>query len=466
MNNSELLLPTLKSETAAALTCLSTDAPMPPFFKSLLIMRQRLHAENEASDSVWHIVCGKLLLAAINEMAETNPLWADILKSHYIDRMTMRGIAHKLGYDNRYRVDREQRKAIDRLADILLAWEHNARQQQVAQLLRSLDKEPTYDTLFGAEQQVERLKQALLSPDHAWLIAVTGLGGLGKTAVADQTIRQVIPTLRFQQIVAVYLEPGNLPLANLRALLARQLGLPVTSEAETDRQILQCLKSRTSLVLIDGFEDDISHLEEELGRWANPSKILITSRHRPRISHAFFAQPITSLPMTAVADLIRQHARKIGRLELTAATDEQIGLIHSKVGGNPLALKLIVGLSDKHTIPAILNDLTELKIEAKIEEMYRHIYWQAWRALSAESQMVLKAMQIPDSAAGANLAYIASLCPGLDLRAVSAAIEDLINRSLLETHGSAWEAQMRYRIHSLTKTFLQTEIIHYPDEYL
>ncbi|MBK8905135.1 MAG: hypothetical protein IPM53_28395 [Anaerolineaceae bacterium] len=466
MNNSELTLSTIKAETAAALTCLSTDAPMPPFFKSLLIMRQRLHTENEASESVWHIVCGKLLLAAINQMAETRPLWADILKSHYIDRMTMRGIAHKLGYENRYRVDREQRKAIDRLAEILQSWEQNARQQQVAKLLRSLDKEPTYDTLFGAEEYVTRLKEALLAKDHAWLIAVTGLGGLGKTAVADQTIRLIIPTLRFQQIVAIYLEPGSLPLANLRALLARQLGLPVTNEAETERQIVRCLKAHPTLVFIDGFEDDISHLEEGLGRWANPSKILITSRHRPVISHSFFAQPIASLPMTAVANLIRQHAHKIGRMELATASDEQISLIHRKVGGNPLALKLIVGLSDKHTIPAILKDLTELKIEARIEEMYRRIYWQAWRALSQESQTVLKAMQIPDSAAGANLAYIASLCPELDLRAVSTAVEDLINRSLLETHGSAWEAQMRYRIHSLTKTFLQTEIIHYPDEFL
>ena len=122
MNNDELTLQTMTAETAAALTCLSTDAPMPPFFKSLLIMRQRLHAENEASDSVWHIVCGKLLLAGINQMAETHPLWADILKSHYIDRMTMRGIAQKLGYENRYRLDRAQRKAIGSLAAILLTW--------------------------------------------------------------------------------------------------------------------------------------------------------------------------------------------------------------------------------------------------------------------------------------------------------------------------------------------------------
>jgi hypothetical protein len=249
-------------------------------------------------------------------------------------------------------------------------------------------------------------------------------------------------------------------------MLARQLGLPTASEAETKRQLTQRLKARPHLIFIDGLEEEISHLEEGLRQWANPSKILITSRHRPVISHTFFAQPITSLPITAVADLIRQHAHKIGRLELAAASDEQIGLIHRKVGGNPLALKLIVGLADKHTIPAILNDLIELKIETKIEAMYRRIYWQAWRALSHESQTVLKAMQIPDSAAGANLTYIASLCPELDLRAVSAAIEDLINRSLLETHGSAWETQMRYRIHSLTKTFLQTEIIHYPNDFL
>ena len=452
--------------TASALNSMATGKQVPAFFKKLFILQQRLQQEDEASESIWLIACGKLLLAGINQLAETNPHWAEILKLHYVDRLTMRGIAHKLGYDNRYQVDREQRKAIDQLAAILMQWEQNARQQQTAQLLQSLGKEPTYDTLFGADEHVARLKEALLAPDHSWLIAVTGLGGLGKTAVSDQTIRQIIPTFRFQKICAIYLESGNLPVANLLAALARELGLPTTIQAEAEKQLTHLLKSRPCLIFIDGFEDDISHLADGLNNLARPSKFIVTSRHRPLDNNHFFVQPLSALSAPAAADLIRQHAHKIGRLELANAANEQIEAIHQKVGGNPLALKLIVGLSDKHTVPAILQDLTDLKVEARIEEMYRHIYWRAWHALSQESQTVLKVMQTPDSATGANLAYIASLCPSLTLRDVSAAIEDLINRSLLETHGSAWAKQMRYRIHSLTKSFLQTEIIHYPSDFL
>lgn len=96
MENEDFSLSRFKEETAAALTGIATRKPIPLFFKELLILQQRLQVENEESESVWHIVCSKLLLAGINQLAETNPRGAEILKLHYIDRLTMRGIAHKL----------------------------------------------------------------------------------------------------------------------------------------------------------------------------------------------------------------------------------------------------------------------------------------------------------------------------------------------------------------------------------
>ena len=41
------------------------------------------------------------------------------------------------------------------------------------------------------------------------------------------------------------------------------------------------------------------------------------------------------------------------------------------------------------------------------------------------------------------------------------ALQELRNRSLLEVRGTAVEKQ--YGIHRLTETFLQTEIIHWPE---
>jgi hypothetical protein len=233
------------------------------------------------------------------------------------------------------------------------------------------------------------------------------------------------------------------------------------------QELSRAFKARPWLIWIDGFEADISHLADGLSKLANPSKFILTSRHRPSAG-PFFVKPLQALSFTAAAQLLRDYARRIGRLPMADAPEEQIAAIYDKVGGNPLALKLVVGLSDQHSIPTILNDLTELKIDNRIEDMYNHIYWKAWNSLNKNAQTVLKAMIMTTPSTPGDLHYIASMCAEVsgDLRAVSAALDDLIQRSLVEPHGSPWDAEKLYGIHSLTRSFLHTEIIDYPPNAL
>lgn len=459
----------LPAVSAALADWYRVDKEVPLLLKQSLLLRLKISETDEPLESVWRMVCNKVLLAAIERLAEVNPVGAKILRCRYADDLQVNEIVPELALD-RHQIRRREKKAVQDLTRLLLEQEESLRQARLFQLLQGLSKAPSYDQLFGADETVAQLATELLAQDRSWLVVVTGMGGIGKTAVTDQTIRSLAANLYFEQILAEYLTTSDIQLEKLLRLLATQVGLPAQSGMTDDavaEELSRIFKARPWLIWVDGFEADILHLAEGLSKLANPSKFILTSRHRPT-GGPFFVKPLTALSSKAAADLLRDHARRTGRLEMAAAPDELIDTIYEKVGGNPLALKLVVGLSDKHAISTILRDLTEVKVEQQIEHMYRHIYWKAWQALGQEAQTVLKVMPMIPSSGKAELADIAGFCgyAGLDLRTVSAALDDLFERSLVEAHGSPWDGEKWYGIHSLTRTFLQTEIIAFPSDSL
>ena len=468
MQKAEQSLEQFAQSVTTALTDWSrADRPVPEPLKQLQAVRQSVAERDEREESIWRMACNKILLDGIERLAELNDLGAEILRLRYADDLQVNEIVPKLSL-NRHQIRRREQRATLDLAQLLLEQENVLQRRQAERLLQALSKPPTYDHLFGADDVVTQLTEELLADNRSWLIAVTGMGGQGKTAVTDQTIRQTINHLHFEETLVEYLTSGDIPLDNLLRLLANKLGLPASmNPAAVTQELSRLFKARPWLIWIDGLEADISHLADGLNKLANPSKFILTSRHRPS-GGPFFVKPLPALSATAAAQLLRDHARRTGRLPMADAPEEQIAAIYDKVGGNPLALKLVVGLSDQHSIPTILNDLTELKIESKIEEMYKYIYWKAWRSLNGNAQTALKAMIMTTPSTPGDLQYIASMCGEIsgDLRAVSAALDDLIQRSLVEPHGSPWDAEKLYGIHSLTRTFLHTEIIDYPTDSL
>ena len=107
----------------------------------------------------------------------------------------------------------------------------------------------------------------------------------------------------------------------------------------------------------------------------------------------------------------------------------------------------------------ILADLIKPDLE-EIEQMYQHIYWKTWHALSSNAQALLLAMPLT-AEDGARSEQLKSIC-NLPDDHLWPAIQELTSRSLLEVRGTTQER--RYGIHRLTETFLRTEIIHWPEE--
>ena len=236
---------------------------------------------------------------------------------------------------------------------------------------------------------------------------------------------------------------------------------PETQPKQRNLQVRQALKASPHLIIIDNLETKIDpDLLARLHDLAQPSKFLLTSRTRPPQLSGVFNFALQGLKIGDVSQLIHHHAQEIGLAEMSQAPDAIIQTIYATVGGNPLALKLIVNLAGILPLPQILEDLSQARLN-QVENMYRHIYWQTWHTLSDEGRALLKVLPLAADTGSAPEHLLA--ISGLAEKNFWTALSELIARSLLEVRGTA--QFRRYGIHRLTESFLKTEIIHWsPDE--
>lgn len=412
-----------------------------------------------------------VLHRCLEELALHDPASANILTWRYLDSETVQAVANRthLGRDQ---FMRRQRKAIKALTQIIWNKELAAREAH-AQLLESMLIPPSYTVLFGVKESLQKLVDLLLVPEPPWLMAITGIGGIGKSSLANAGVRQIIRHFYYDRTIWLSIphqsaNNQNIPSAPLRYDdLMTQLANgvcphmpPQTPPQQRDLEMQQLLKAIPHLIVIDNLEVDTdSELLTRLHNWANPSKFLLTSRVRPSSQIGVFNFPIRELSATDATALIRHQAQAVGNSDLADAPEEQLQTAYHRVGGNPLALKLLVGLNHDLSLPQILEELTHVRVQ-EVENLYRHIYWQVWQTLSAEAKTLLEVMPL-SADIGIVQAQMQAIS-GLEEKQLVNSIQELSQRSLLEVRGTPTER--RYTIHSLTRTFLGSEIIKWPLE--
>ncbi len=332
---------------------------------------------------------------------------------------------------------------------------------------------PTYSQLVGVAEKVARLNEALRTAAPPWLISLEGLGGIGKTALADFVLRQAISdglTAEFawvsarQEIFspAAGLTPTGTPALTVATLVDTLLTTFGADDALTlpEAKKLNALAERLYnvpfLIVIDNLETvvDYETLLPALRHLVNPGKFIITSRRSLRAHSDVFCLSLADLSRADTLRFIRQEAKLRGITALTTATDAQLSDIYTVVGGNPLALKLVVGQVTVRALDTVLHDLRQAQGK-KIEALYTYIYWQAWHTLDAHEQQVLLTMPL---AQGGTPAQISAMS-GLDEQTVSRTLATLVQRSLVQMGETLNDR--RYTIHRLTETFLLNEALRW-----
>lgn len=440
--------------------------PDSDMLNELLLVRTR-HEELTRNETAVlpRLAINNLLLDAIADLKRQNPQLGDILDSRFIDKDTVRMVSNRLNLSVD-QVNRRQAEAIDELTALIIQTETQLRQAVIGEMETALPP-ASYDRLFGFNDALDNLTQRMMAADDHWMAVIVGIGGIGKTAFADAVTRRLIRRLRFARVIWVRVDPGTLSgsftdadqaqrtlVAHLHPLLYPDAPGGMLAQDRL-RQVRARLKELPYLVIVDNLEtvEDTFALLAQLRDWAEPSKFLLTSRTQPTGQAGVYIHTLSELSTRDAADLLRHHADKIGLYDLSTISDDDAQHITNLTGGNPLAIKLVVGLAHVMPLPHIMEQLGNVPT-GEIADMYRHIYWQAWHSLSETARQLLQAMPLIGQEGG-TLEQLRAIS-GLDGDAIWTAITQLVSRSLLETRGTVWER--RYGIHRLTETFLNTDI--------
>lgn len=326
--------------------------------------------------------------------------------------------------------------------------------------------------LFGVEQPRQQLIQITKNSQEPWLIAIDGMGGIGKTALAGAVVKAVASGEHFHNTAWVSakqedflpgsgLHPANQPALDVETLtdnLLAQLNksIPLTRSPEEKLAILSdLLKQSPCLIVIDNLETVIDYqaLLPLLGKLTNPGKIILTSRHSLHNYPEVFCLSLKGLSKADTFAFLKHEAAVRGQMDVAEGLSQTaLEQIYDVVGGNPLALKLVVGQLRVLPLLQVLDSLQQARGKT-VDDLYTYIYWQAWHALTPLSREVLLAMPLVQGGAFAQLSAVMQL--GTDN--LNPALAQLTQLSLVEVGGSI--EQRRYTIHRLTESFLLTEVI-------
>lgn len=366
---------------------------------------------------------------------------------------------------------RRVQAGLDLLVDVLRRAEMTAHGRFRAQRLRQHLPPADYARLFGGETLLKQLSDLWGQADGPRTISIEGLGGIGKTALARAFANQVAATAAVDGIVWVsarhewltdqgdwqsVTDPAR-SLADIIARMADQLGqteLAGLDVNEKTARLQPILAAAPHLVIIDNLEtlDDVAMLLPVLASLKDAARFLLTSRHS--LSRYPFVQrlPVPPLSLADSRAFLESELARRGR-DLRLETDT-MRMIHDIIGGVPLALKLTAAQLAHLPLAEVMDGLRQANREPS-ERLFTYIYRRAWQLLDESAKALLLSL-LSISPDGEDVAWL-RLMSDLPENEFEAALAQLTAYSLLEVAGSP--TAPAYRLHRLTTTFLQTEIL-------
>lgn len=211
--------------------------------------------------------------------------------------------------------------------------------------------------LHGRDDELRQLRQWLID-DHCWLVALIGMGGIGKTTLAACTVRDIAD--QFDGVIwrsLVNAPPLGELLYGWVKLLSGQ-SIPVWP-SDLDAQLMLLLEqlcAQRCLLVLDNAEsvmqsegraghyrpgyEDYGQLFKRLGETEHASALLLTSRELPRewIRLQGNTSRVRSLPLSGLAS---NSGSELLTAQGVRAPAQDIEALVARYSGNPLALKLV-----------------------------------------------------------------------------------------------------------------------------
>ncbi|MCB0094108.1 MAG: NACHT domain-containing protein [Caldilineaceae bacterium] len=229
-----------------------------------------------------------------------------------------------------------------------------------------LSEIPKPGVFFGRAPERRQIAQWLVQ-ERCQVVAILGIGGMGKTTLVAQCIREFagdgdnpFAALYWRSLVnAPTLDELLPPL--LQALSHQQLTQIPAQVDEQLRLLLGYLRDRRVLLVLDNMESILEPSEagayrpgyapygqliQQVATLQHHSHLVLTSRERPRGYDRLErgGYPVRSL---ALAGLDNEAGRQLFRQRGLQGDGNQAALLMARYSGNPLALKLVADTVDE-----------------------------------------------------------------------------------------------------------------------
>ncbi|MCB0077782.1 MAG: hypothetical protein KDD73_10250, partial [Anaerolineales bacterium] len=137
----------------------------------------------------------------VDQLRESDPESAELLLAHYVDRESTPSMMQRFGL-SADELRRKQSQALGRVSEIYGALEQSHLvkfQNRLDHLLpQYVDEEP-----IGIEKSVQKVENLLISEMGNNVVALWGMGGIGKTTLAVSAIRRAMASGYFSEVAWV-----------------------------------------------------------------------------------------------------------------------------------------------------------------------------------------------------------------------------------------------------------------------
>ena len=299
---------------------------------------------------------------------------------------------------------------------------------------------------YGRTEELGTL-ETWIQRDRYRLVALLGMGGIGKTALAVKIAQQLQE--QFEYVIWRSLRNAP-PLETLLGELITFLSAGKETKAEI-KILLQCLRSSRSLLILDNVEtilrsgdragqyrtgyENYGQLFRLIGETAHSSCLILTSREKPAQVAALEGIDLSVRSLQLKGLLVA--AQKLIQAKGLSGSEEQQQQLSDRYGGNPLALKIVATsiqdlfagdlgafLAQDTAVFNSLQKLLEQQFE-RLSDLEKTIMY--WLAINREWTTIAELLE--------------DIVPKVSKGNLLEALESLIWRSLIERQAGSYTQQ-------------------------